>query len=740
MTDFLWQYLATEHFPPLRGSVNDARAFEQYLLDSHGRRGLHVPRPNILFIENHQATRETILSAFKSHFLDNPNISDRGDTTMIFFYAGHGTRTAAPGNLIAPDRRVEAISPVDEGTIDIAGNYVHPIPDYVLGWLLWQLAEKKGSNITVIFDSCHSGGMGRDTGTPRARISLSPPIPPDLDSDLWTGGTEMSTCYRIWSPSTATHVLLAACREDETAQEVVLKNNSCRGRFTERLITLLRRLPLERTTCAGLIACLPIWSGQTPHCVGARRNRLVFNANHAWPGQKSLPLLLDTSSDPNGMQTYSVDIGAVEGIVPGAEFSAFVGANTPLCVLVASSVHVNRTILIKKGTEHIDIPQGARVKISDWKNEGMILRVYIPPDFPYVADLFTSILASKQRGSHRFIRAPSVEEADILLRSDADDLVLEHLGGIMGESQSQQRFSLGSHGAHLPVLVDGIAHFKYFLEHHCSGAPFTNFELMMHRLQGEYPTREPDLGFGDGGNLIRNKQARFLPDEDACYGFTIRNTSEMALFPYLFYFDPQKYTIQLWYSPPGKRVPPPLKGRGGELTIGMGGERAFKFWIPSGEKFNCGILKLFVSAKYLELDWIQQNTSPLDPSFEGTGRLLGQPESFDEETWDALNVFLTLTDDEDTAREPLSRRTADVEDRVQHSSTMNSTRSTSGVQRPGRIAPPTRLRGTVWIISLTCFGIYVLHLISVCSQNCLGPGIFATIYRHTSCVLDNIFS
>ncbi|KAJ7193458.1 caspase domain-containing protein [Mycena pura] len=647
-------YLATEHFPPLRGAVNDARAFEQYLLDSHDRRGLNVPLPNILLIENRQATRENILSAFKSHLLENRNIPDRGDTAMIFFYAGHGTRTEAPGNLIAPDSKVEAISPVDEGTIDAEGNYVHPIPDNVLGWLLWELAAKKGSNITVIFDSCHSGGMGRDTGTPRARTSLSPPIPPDLDSHLWTGGTEIAICYRIWSPSTATHVLLAACREDETAQEVVLKDNSCRGRFTERLITLLRRLPLEHTTYADLVASLPIWSGQNPHCGGARRNHLVFNANHLWPGQKFLPLLPDASSDPSGLQTYSVDIGSVEGIVPGAEFTAFSGAKKPLCVLVAHSARVNRTILIKKGTERIDIPEGARVQISDWMNGGMILRVYITPNFPYEKELFTSTLASSQQRKHTFIRAPSVEEADILLRTEADEVVLEHLGGIMGESRFQRRFSLGEKGAHLPILVDGIAHFKYFLERHYSGVPFADFQLKMHRLRGEYPAREPDLGFGDGGNLIRNMQARFVPDKDACYGFTIRNTSNIDLFPYLFYFDPQKYTIQLWYAPPGKKIPPPLKSRGGELTIGMGGERAFKFWIPSGEKSSCGILKLFVSAKYLDLDWIQQTTSPLDSSFEGTGRLLAEHEPFDigvEETWDALNVFLSLTADEDLARE-----------------------------------------------------------------------------------------
>jgi hypothetical protein len=66
---------------------------------------------------------------------------------MILFFAGHGSRFEAPSHFIAPDHRVEAICPVDERTTNVAGEYVHAIPDYVLGWLLSELANKKGTNI-----------------------------------------------------------------------------------------------------------------------------------------------------------------------------------------------------------------------------------------------------------------------------------------------------------------------------------------------------------------------------------------------------------------------------------------------------------------------------------------------------------------------------------------------------------------------------------------------------------------
>ncbi|KAJ7870260.1 hypothetical protein B0H13DRAFT_1634839 [Mycena leptocephala] len=145
------EYFNTDDLPRVRGAVNDARAFEKYLLDVH-----HVPSSNIVVLENKEATRSAIISTFSSHLTDKPNIPDHGEAAMIFFFAGHGSRFGAPSDLIAPDRRVEAICPVDERTND-AREYVYPIPDYVLGWLLCDLARKKGPNITVILDCCHSG-------------------------------------------------------------------------------------------------------------------------------------------------------------------------------------------------------------------------------------------------------------------------------------------------------------------------------------------------------------------------------------------------------------------------------------------------------------------------------------------------------------------------------------------------------------------------------------------------------
>ncbi|KAJ7148500.1 caspase domain-containing protein [Mycena crocata] len=654
-------YIATDAFNALQGAVNDARAFERYLLDPRTTRGLEVPASHIALIENRNATRTAILSTFRTHFLDNPDIPDHGEATMILFFAGHGSRVQAPEKLMAPGGKIEAICPVDERTVDADGQYVHAIPDYVLGWLLWELSEKKGPNITVIFDSCHSGGMGRNAGRTRSARSFSSEVPLELDSHLWEGRTEQSAqSYRLWSSSATSHVLMAACREDETAREIMYADQSIHGRFTESLITWLRRVVLKNTTYAELLNRLPVWSGQNPHCGGARRDRLLFNGNYPATGRRAVPLALHTPAtanpdDPENsiLQSFRIEMGSVEGVVPGTEFAVHGTNNTLLATLVAHSVEVDRTILTTKDRSVLKLPKGARATVSDWKNDAMVLHVYTAPDFPYTADLFPTTNITRQPKGRKFVQAPTAEDAEIALHTvatasgggDANEtgteLVFERLSGTLIECARETRWVPKGNTQHLPAVLDGIAHFNYFLERHHGSAPLAGFTLEMHRLEGVYPARVPDRSFGQDGNLVEHHEVRLKDPKEARYGFTLRNTSEEDLFAYLFYFDPMLYTIDMWYAPEGAHVLPPLRNRDGTVAIGMGNERAFEFGLEPGQTSSAGFLKLFVSTQFLDLRWIRQ-ISPFDPKFQGTGRLRNDTELAGVPRWDALSVVLTM--------------------------------------------------------------------------------------------------
>ncbi|KAJ6464713.1 hypothetical protein DFH09DRAFT_1113008 [Mycena vulgaris] len=534
------------------------------------------------------------------------------------FYAGCGSLVKIPDTQLS----VGALCPIDERTTNSGGGDISIERHKYCGSPVVNLFLVITILQTVILDTCHAGGMGRDFGKGRAAHTPSVFVPPELDTLLWKSNNEVEHSHSMWSPNAESHVLLAACHQDETAREISFTDSTFHGRFTESLVTWLRRVSLETTTYSELLNRLPIWSGQTPYCGGRNLDKLVFNGNYSATGRRMFPLKLQTSPDPERgiLQSFLVDIGAVEGVVPGTEFSVHVEDNSILCTLTTHSVMVHETILVSKSTKPVDIPAMSRVVVSDWKEDPMVLQVYTYPGFPYASDLFPKTKIIRQSKGRKFLQAQSPETADIVMRSVGDAIFIERLTSTIIECGRETRLTLKGKNAHLPAVVDGIAHFNYFLERHHGSAPLVGVGLEMHRLLGEHPRRTQDLSVGDNGNMIVQHQARFSFDAEAKYGFTIRNTSEEDLFPYLFYFDPVNYTIDCWYSP-DRRHEPPLYRRSGTVTIGMGNERAFEFALPSHSEQSSGFLKMFVSTQHLDLEWIQQRISPFDPTFEGTGRL-----------------------------------------------------------------------------------------------------------------------
>ncbi|KAF7366565.1 Metacaspase-7 [Mycena sanguinolenta] len=635
------KYMKTDHFTTLQGAVNDATAFYEFLVDSREQRGLGIPKSDILFLKDEHATRDKILSAFESHFLNNACIPDHGDASMILYFAGHGTRVHAPGNLMSQDEMVEGICPVDERTSP-GGKYVHTIPDYVVVHLLHQLSEKKGQNITVIFDSCHSGGMAREAGI-RAANSDSSAVPPELDSHLWLNRRPPA----LWATSATTHVWLAACAANESAREFVFPQPQrpvVRGRFTRSLIERLRKVDLENTTYLELLDHLPAWPGQTPSSGGDRQNRLLFDKKYPRTGRRAISLRAMDDDDVHG-RTWRVFIGALAGIVPGTEFSMLDRDNRVVCTLVAQTVKIAETILILKDDETPPVPiqENMRAVISDWKNNDMIMRIYVSEGFPHIASLFPTECLPLRQG---FVQATSRQDAQIALRipeDDNDTVVVERFTSTILECEPEVRCPLSSLTTALQwsATLNGIAHFNYFLERRHGSAPLNGVSLELYRLMGNFPTRKPDLSVGENGNLVINNRALFKYVDGAKYGIIIRNASSYELFPYLFAFDATDYTIVCLYNPHSTRYHP-LQSIGGWITIGMGGQQALNFTLPKGVEKSSTFFKLFVTTKAIDIDWIQQTVSPFKPGFQGRPRF-GVGFEVLEETWDAITVTLTMS-------------------------------------------------------------------------------------------------
>ena len=193
----------------LRGCVNDVRSLARLLGDRYG-----FPPESAVLLENEAATRDGVLGAFRE-------LRERvapGDVVVVA-YSGHGSRVRDEGGG-APDGWSESIVPADSGRGD------HPNRDIldreIHAWLLDLSAVTP--YITLVFDSCFSGGITRDPFAartrwlepdPRPARALPSPAPLSVPRAARPAGRGPSG----WLPWSDRYVLLAACRHDEYANE-----------------------------------------------------------------------------------------------------------------------------------------------------------------------------------------------------------------------------------------------------------------------------------------------------------------------------------------------------------------------------------------------------------------------------------------------------------------------------------------------------------------------------------------
>ncbi|KAJ7350087.1 hypothetical protein DFH08DRAFT_863521 [Mycena albidolilacea] len=223
----------------------------------------------------------------------------------------------------------------------------------------------------------------------------------------------------------------------------------------------------------------------------------------------------------------------------------------------------------------------------------MPLLLHIPTDFPYTAELFQTTCTPAMRKCYQETRLPLKDSTN------------------------------------LPASLDGVSAPRNYTE--------------MHRLLGDFPYHMPDSTVGHEGNMVKDGAVLFASEQGAKYGFTIRNSSAEDLFPYLFYFDPDDDSIQIWYSPNPRGSVPPLLKSGGTATVGMGTDRAFEFKLDPhlGQSQSSGFLKLFVTTEDTrEVTSIQQ-TSPFEQGFPTNVRMIQSLSRVSK--WDALTVALTMT-------------------------------------------------------------------------------------------------
>ncbi len=192
----------------LSGCINDVTLINKVLQENFS-----FPENQITRLLDEAATRQNILTALQE-LVDRVKRND----IVVIHYSGHGSRmTDREGD--KPDGMDETIMPYDSGR---APDENWDITDDELEEWLLRLSEKT-PYITLIFDSCHSGGIVRDPFGASDRwvepdtrpIEQLPPSPVAMTRSRGTRDIGASG----WLPMSERYVLIAGCSAAESASE-----------------------------------------------------------------------------------------------------------------------------------------------------------------------------------------------------------------------------------------------------------------------------------------------------------------------------------------------------------------------------------------------------------------------------------------------------------------------------------------------------------------------------------------
>ena len=318
-------------YKSLKGAVRDINLVDTYLQQAVPPKRtwkLISPNPEVVdpaevaAAQAHLPTYDNIVQAFK----EITETAQSGELVYIH-YSGHGGRaTTIYPDLKGDGQNDEGIVPMDIG--DREGRYLR---DVEITTLLKRMTDK-GLLVTVILDSCHSGGatrgdaeirsseLGTDT-TPRSAESLV--AEREELANNWRMLTE-KTEARVAGLPTREYVLLAACRPNEYAYEYAVEGQDRHGALTYWMINTLtssassgQRLTYKLLHDRINAQIQSKFQNQLPMIMG-ESDRLVFGKDR-WSTPYTVSVM---TANPDRAQV-TLNAGMAQGLSRGTRFAIY---------------------------------------------------------------------------------------------------------------------------------------------------------------------------------------------------------------------------------------------------------------------------------------------------------------------------------------------------------------------------------------------------------------------------------
>ena len=336
-------------YPNLRGCVCDAQLVEDFL-----RERLHLKEDRLVKLTStnvgtsappeppeKRPTYENVIRAFK-HLTEK---ADPGDHVYVH-YSGHGGRTPT----LLPE--VKGEGGIDEALvpIDIGNSTARYVRDVELAKLLQNMVTK-GLRVTMVLDSCHSGGATRGPDSAIRGVAFIDHTERPSESlvgnreelrSAWEAQVGPNITRSLTSAlRPAEYVLLAACRPSEVANEYAFDGRQRNGALTYWLLDTLKQLD-------------PAPTFQMIH------DRVVAKIHETFPAQTSVLIgdpgrvaFQDLKIEPAftipvagvnlGAQQLTLSAGLSAGLAKGAEFVIYPRTETDLSRLDTRKAWVRLT-------------------------------------------------------------------------------------------------------------------------------------------------------------------------------------------------------------------------------------------------------------------------------------------------------------------------------------------------------------------------------------------------------------
>jgi Caspase domain len=316
-------YAPSRNWRSLRGAVRDINLVADYLarslnLTAHQIVKLLAPNPEVSDLQVPPEQLPTYANIVK-HWQTLTNQAQAGDQIYIH-YSGHGAQvaTAYPG-LSNKGKCDEGLVPCDFAS---SGYYLR---DVELAFLLKQMTQK-GLHVTLVLDSCNSGGATRGDCEVRGGIDPNPGAVGTLVADREALITNWQTLMganqdAFWVPPTHEYILLAACRSTESAFEYAVEGADRHGALTYWMIDTLKscnaNLSFQSLHDRILAKVQSRFDQQVPLLLGDGK-RPVFGGNLQITPYTAKVLSLDAAQG-----TVTLNAGMAQGLLRGSRFAIY---------------------------------------------------------------------------------------------------------------------------------------------------------------------------------------------------------------------------------------------------------------------------------------------------------------------------------------------------------------------------------------------------------------------------------